>query len=468
MNISTVIKEAIMTRLGDEEGLRRAPVRPEDYITIDPDGDLEISALTNNGTASKIFLVSSANVRLAVPKWKALLDAAKSPVAGNKYQLDLEEDDIGTLRIILSLAHYQYWKVPDRLNFEELVKVMRFCQRHETTRFLIPWLQSSLSLWLPKLLKPGYELWLLVAYQLRYWDTLELIVAEIAVTMYQDDEEDWVVPRGTNLSKSDLPKCIMDNLLRLRTSTIQAILTECHDCIEDLSSGSPKIYPCRAPHDRERCACISLGSLLRSFKDLGIWPQRPGAQDIKMSAREFQLHVMNIDILTAPGHEDINDYSDGMGLVCPVREYFRNYVCLAGTRVEVFIAPPPAELMPVGGFQIPWQYSLRHAPAVWSHHSTNLWGFRERDVRTEGVDSESEDDEDYVPGKMRAEPLEEYVEYVDEDVEEDEQTVVGEDEDQLMVDAEAEEEGETAVMGEEVVYTTKLIDVSSRTGSSDC
>ena len=349
-----------------------AVTRKEGSIVIDPDGDLEIAVSV--GTPSKtppvLYRVSSSALRLASPKWKTLLSdtAPTATVTAKEPRLLFEEDaeNIPTLTKVLNIAHHKHIPGKACLDYDVLVKEVSFCIRHETTELMRPWLESSVQAWLPKATRPGFEDWLIIAYGLKYQSIFEHLSCPVAAAVMREDPEGaWVLkresadPGNSTLILDHFPPAIRgkilavqyvrllasdldfsDNVLSRRQRVLESLLQTCYDCIDDLSSQQPKLYVCPDKRWTPTCASMTLGSLIRGFRNMGIWPQRPSAKDLNTSVNDLRASILGIEMSTHHAGPYYDVELPEASTDCPVASNFRAAIMTAEIEYRIPVLTP--------------------------------------------------------------------------------------------------------------------------------
>jgi len=195
----------------DTETAPGPPTPKEPTIIIDPEGDLVIRVHTNNDLDSVEFLVSSPCIRLASPKWKALLAkmASRSPSrTGEKSNLLLNEHDITTLEMVLHCAHLRHPSSLQKMNYDAFIDTARFCDRHQTATFLRPLLDPVIKKWIDKIGKPGYEDAIMIPYAFKFPSAFAHATSWVASRMSRDKRNRWMTPGGDSLNEW-LPLCLI-------------------------------------------------------------------------------------------------------------------------------------------------------------------------------------------------------------------------------------------------------------------
>ena len=90
----------------------------------------------------KTFVVSSTVMRIASPVWRAMFDP-QSPFMDTQRSLthgemDLPEDDADALLYVLRIAHLQFRRIPETLDFIDLLNVAIICDKYDTVSIVRP------------------------------------------------------------------------------------------------------------------------------------------------------------------------------------------------------------------------------------------------------------------------------------------------------------------------------------------
>lgn len=186
----------------------------EQNEVIDPHGDLLFTF--TSGIDEHTWQVNSACIRLASSVWAQQLHAL-SPAKNKELQeLHIVSPDVSS-RVIgwaLHAAHCRHSELPLCIAFSQLVQVADACERYALYEVLQPYFKKWADRWLPHLGKPGYELWLLVAYNLGYVDIFEHLTLEMALQIYVSDGEYFI--GGFKLRGSKLEGRVLGTLLLRR------------------------------------------------------------------------------------------------------------------------------------------------------------------------------------------------------------------------------------------------------------
>jgi hypothetical protein len=155
---------------------------------------------SRNGRAT--FTVSEPHVRNLSPRWAQLV-ARQAPrgrlwPSGTK-RIRLRDEDTGTIRIYMYIAHLQFQQLPDEMDFPEIVRLAEAAERFEMHHLLAAHIGRWLAPYRSKLLHKGYEEWLYVAYQFGYQDEYLNLAKYLAMNCAVDEAGKLVAPESDGL-----------------------------------------------------------------------------------------------------------------------------------------------------------------------------------------------------------------------------------------------------------------------------
>lgn len=151
-----------MTSSAEEDIWNEACFEEDDapIIYLVDDGDLrlhvncsrerkeDLRSSDSSAVYRKTFVVSSTVMRIASPVWRAMFDH-QGPFMDTQHSLthgemDLPEDDADALLCVLRIAHLQFRKIPETLDYAELLKMAILCDKYDTVAIIRP-VSSSLT-----------------------------------------------------------------------------------------------------------------------------------------------------------------------------------------------------------------------------------------------------------------------------------------------------------------------------------
>lgn len=181
---------------------------------VTPQGDMHFVVTLTNGNHFGTFLVNSNCIRTASRTWASLLDALPDN-ASSLRRLEIVDDCGVMIRHALYAAHFQGRGLPTRLPFMELVHVAELCGRHDLLELFHPYIRDWAYPWLPRIFTPGYEMWILVAYEAGYYEIFRALsehFAEYIELEYDNGNNNSIYYKFTNLSTSPLTGDILGTL----------------------------------------------------------------------------------------------------------------------------------------------------------------------------------------------------------------------------------------------------------------
>ena len=145
-----------MTSSAEEETLSETQDEGDNATTIYlvDDGDLRLNVTCPGAREKRLrgsdsplvyqktFVVSSAVMRIASPVWRTMfdpqgpfMDTQRSFTQG---EMDLPEDDADALLCVLRIAHLQFRRIPETLDYALLLKVAIICDKYDTVAVVRP------------------------------------------------------------------------------------------------------------------------------------------------------------------------------------------------------------------------------------------------------------------------------------------------------------------------------------------
>ena len=134
----------------------------DDAMTVNlvDDGDLRIHVIRSSERNEHLrgsdpslvdqetLVVSSAVMRIASPVWRTMFDPQghfmESQRSFTHGEMDFPEDDPDALLCVLRIAHLQFRKVPETLDYAELLNLAIICDKYDTVAIVRP-VSSSLT-----------------------------------------------------------------------------------------------------------------------------------------------------------------------------------------------------------------------------------------------------------------------------------------------------------------------------------
>ncbi|KAF1999342.1 hypothetical protein P154DRAFT_577063 [Amniculicola lignicola CBS 123094] len=460
-----------------------------DPIVFYPQGDTLLKIEIEKDNKSKTFQASQACLRLMNAPWFYLGDNQHNLFARTYWKVE-NDDQVKVIELALQAAHLQHDKMPQVLSWKMIVNVAKVGKQHKILAPLRPYLDTWVLPYVDKALKPGYEMWLLVAYVFGYEDVFQHVLEHTAIIMQAisshnadtgERKVQYAMPSGTIISEETFGKDVLDALIHLRNIFVTPIIDSAHRCVDRLFNPPNPSTLCS-----QECHAMVLGSLIQGLKPLNIWPQKPSVPEITLSALDLFTSLQKIKVHSMKKHSWIEcslDEVRSMKLSVPpwpglAPEEEPLSTAAFAVRKNGHVEPEPDAEDGVPNDPVSFDIIPAFIPLtlLWKSSAVYKWGFRasdffrkedagesgdrvvDEDKESDADESESGDEdsvgdeaydtEDEIEDMMEEEPPEEYCE--DEDEYESDSEGYDDDGDEEMDDVLGHEHGNEEVGGMDV------------------
>ena len=259
-------------------------------IIYDPHGDRKILAGSEEKPAT--FIVSSQAMSLTSRQWRVMF-AADSPFASapgatdSVIEVPMPDDDVKSLKILLSVIHLKFKLVPTVLAYEDLVSLAILTDKYDVAEVVQPWITN----WVNKHVIPrglqdlsslaNSEGWLFVAWSFGLVDVFEqiwaVLVKNIAIS------KDYTLTMLDHVIRSDrLPPGVLgthsffnepcfrlldaDSIVEAREHLLGDLLNTCYDQVDRFTNITEGQTICNWGANEKECDACSIGSLLQSLQ----------------------------------------------------------------------------------------------------------------------------------------------------------------------------------------------------------
>jgi hypothetical protein len=124
-----------------------------------------------------------------------------------RQKLRLPDDDPDMMLVLLSAAHARYYAIPRQLEYDQLLKMARICHSYDSNEVVGPFIEGWVQPYKGKLLKPGYERWLFIAYQFGMEADYLTLARHLAVRCRIRDDKQLIAPGpGERVLRVGFPK----------------------------------------------------------------------------------------------------------------------------------------------------------------------------------------------------------------------------------------------------------------------
>ncbi|KAF2866174.1 hypothetical protein BDV95DRAFT_599183 [Massariosphaeria phaeospora] len=341
-----------------ESEVRTNSVRSSAYcasVKVEPRGTLALIVGSEaNGNGPCKFLVSADNVRLLSPVWAELVSKASMIVWRlGRRQIHLPDDDPDMMLLLMRVAHLKFNTVTLDLSFEQLLQLALICNRYECTEVLRPFHEKWSSLHREKILQPGFEQWMFVAYQFGYEEDYVRIANHLAMNCRVNPIGELLVP-GSDTQKleghfppnalqciqfvrSKTLKCFLNTTYALANSMVNLNTCKAHSGPANPESSTASTNPSSLISDSERdeCTLLNTGSFLRHLSTIGYWPAVQRISSVHDSLSEVADLLMHVRVITLKTYRSDSVMGEaGVEAETPMQ---RHEACNAGRMLAVKI-----------------------------------------------------------------------------------------------------------------------------------
>lgn len=260
--------------------------------------DLDIKVRDPNGD-DVIYSVRSSALETASQIWR------KSDVSQAAHTTDFTSDSALGLNVILSIAHYKFQDVPQKLDLDDLSDVAAVAEKYEVKHLLVPFAKAWVAAAnLPDTLSTkAAEKILVTAWLLGQAQWFAKAISQCAYHARISAEGKLVDSDGKPWD-SQLP-AVSDQVVELISAVrldaieriIKAVSAPVHKLLDPQSYPDENIRYCYAQAAdesvREECEQLQLGSAIMGLTKAKLWPP-PMASRIKTSPSELALEYAGI------------------------------------------------------------------------------------------------------------------------------------------------------------------------------
>ncbi|KAF2495659.1 hypothetical protein BU16DRAFT_527437 [Lophium mytilinum] len=276
---------------------REDPVTPSasnsekvaESIILDDDGDVTLIV----GNLSTKIRVSSQVLRLASPVWKAMFSDRFAESQAS--EVEFPDDDEEALLVVLRVAHLHFLQLPPAtpMPFHRLLDLAVICDKYDTVKIVRPFI-TAWSQNLEELsLQNGYEESLFIAWTFGYHSIYKSLASRLVLSAIIGPDGECLNSGGDFLGPT-MPLNSIETILKVREDTISTLLNTCYKKF-DATLATPHVCTVNQKHV-EACHASIVGSLVRGFHQLGLFPDRPAASEISLNISELSASLINLPI----------------------------------------------------------------------------------------------------------------------------------------------------------------------------
>ncbi|KAF3048103.1 hypothetical protein E8E12_010344 [Didymella heteroderae] len=223
----------------------------------------------------------------------------RSPFAGtpgfdkNPRILNLKGDHTDAIRIVLQIGTMEFTKLPEKLDFSELVRLAEVAARWECHSLLAPFVEGWVAPWRAKMFRPGYEQWLYIAHEFGYEDEYLELSRCLAMHCSVDSQDRILALDGTILERRG--KFPFGTLLQIhegRRQILHSVIKALYDMWATVARGDNCQLANEANrHDFRSCAGVNLIEFTNYLRDKGLFPMIKTVHSIRYLAYDLAKYV---------------------------------------------------------------------------------------------------------------------------------------------------------------------------------
>jgi len=216
--------------------LKKSRLQLDNIVVITGGGDMFIETIKANFLVGHIvvqYQVSSQVLWTASPVFRAMfgpdskfeeaVNLRRAHILGFPPSVIPLDDDSAALEFIFNVLHLQHDRVPDIIDFQQMVQVAAICEKYELHKALQPTADKLFKLQKELSTHYGYEDWLLVSYCFGYEDIFTDVSKELIL------RGEWVPGSGlifrgkTCTSVATLSPCTPESVMSKRVKSAPAV-----------------------------------------------------------------------------------------------------------------------------------------------------------------------------------------------------------------------------------------------------
>ncbi|KAF2105355.1 hypothetical protein BDV96DRAFT_655706 [Lophiotrema nucula] len=286
-------------------------------LTLTPKGPLTlVVGSKDNGNGPRKYKVSYEAVSRLSPVLKKLLEDNCSKFPGRSIKIKLKWEDPDMLALILRIAHANLLPVwHATLDFRQLLEMALLCHQYDLNPLLSPFIDKWIAPFAGRVLEPGFEDWLFIAYQFGLEDDYRALSRYLTLNCTISERKQALSPSGKPLNGS-YPPGSLEHIYGLRERILKEFLDTVYYHVESMLDGNTCQCTTATPQNANECTLLNHGSTVRSLKALGYYPHLPSTRHLSASITAIQAQLTGIKVMTwrhtdgSANGEDAREESD--------------------------------------------------------------------------------------------------------------------------------------------------------------
>ncbi|KAF2807759.1 uncharacterized protein BDZ99DRAFT_464671 [Mytilinidion resinicola] len=182
--------------------------------------------------------------------------------------------------------------------FHRLLDLAVICDKYDTVKIVRPFV-TAWSRDLEELsLQNGYEESLFIAWTFGYHSIYQSLSSRLVLFTIKGPDGECLNSGGDFLGPT-MPLDSIETIVRVRQDTISALLDTCYKKFDAVLAATHACVVSQPSDNRqsvEACHASVVGSLVRGFHQLGLFPKRPTASEVPRNINELSKSLMDLTI----------------------------------------------------------------------------------------------------------------------------------------------------------------------------
>ncbi|UPX15737.1 uncharacterized protein EKO05_0006176 [Ascochyta rabiei] len=246
------------------------------------------------------FLVSQSCLEALGPRWQQLVSNRAKAKTRRLFStlpktISLRDEHANAMRLIMHIAHLQFTKLPKQLDFRDMVHLADIAARFDAHGLVVSHIDAWLAPYRDRLLHPGYEEWLFIAYEFGYETEYLELAKHLAMHCRVDPSGTCLlVPGIGGLLEGKFPVDTLAHINEGRRQILADMLRATYELWRTISEGiNCKVANEDEPNSREVCAAINLFNFTRYLRGLELFPMLKDTTTYQPSPQELSILLSN-------------------------------------------------------------------------------------------------------------------------------------------------------------------------------
>lgn len=146
---------------------------------------------------------------------------ANSSQAPGCREVAFPDDDPDALLVLLNIAHLNFDKLPETMDFERLLNIAVLCDKYDMVRIIRPWMPKWAEPSKSRALDPGHEEWAFIAWAFGDQVTFDAVVRTMVMNSLSNEFGELLSSVGKPYGKNMPP-----GLLGKLVASLRAVVSD--------------------------------------------------------------------------------------------------------------------------------------------------------------------------------------------------------------------------------------------------